>query len=88
LILGSISIVRINFKINVNGSGQECPLHTNRSYSAIEAIACRAFIGQQALPNATAYTAAIVPNPAARLIRDATAPTVSPSATCRNVPKK
>ena len=45
-------------------------------------------VGQQALPNAAAYTAAITPNPAARLIREAIQPTVSPSATCRNVPKK
>jgi len=56
-------------------------------YSATAATAFCALTGQQALPNATAYTAAIAPNPAARLIRDAIQPTVSPSATCRNVPK-
>src|ERR1035438_1410180 len=57
-------------------------------YSAAEAIARCARIGQQALPKATAYTAAITPNPAAKLIREAIHPTPSPSATCRNVPKK
>src|ERR1700731_2314742 len=50
-------------------------------YSADAAAAFRAGIGQQALPNATAYSAAITPNPAARLMRDAIQPTPSPSAT-------
>src|SRR5580658_3922972 len=59
--------------------GQDCPLDAD--YSAGTATAFTARIGQQALPNATAYTAAITPNPAARLMREAIHPTVNPSAT-------
>src|SRR6267143_7220000 len=69
-------------------TGVSAPHKPESHYSATAATAFGAFIGQHALPKATAYTPAITPNPAVRLIRDAIHPTASPSATCRNVPRK